>query len=86
MVRKKTTVYIEETLLRSAKVAAARTGKREYEVFEEALRQHLGFPGVVERIWSGISSDRAPDEAEAARIAGEELATVRAERSGRRAG
>ena len=37
MVRKKTTVYIDEALLRAAKVAAARSGKREYEVFEEAL-------------------------------------------------
>jgi hypothetical protein len=29
MARKKTTVYIDETLLRAAKVASARSGKRE---------------------------------------------------------
>lgn len=60
MSRKKTTVYIDETLLRAAKVAAARSGKREYEVFEDALRRHLGFAGTLERIWAGISPEDAP--------------------------
>jgi hypothetical protein len=86
MVRRKTTVYIDESLLRAAKIAAARSGKREYEVFEEALRRHLGFTDVVERIWAGISREEAPSEEEAARIAAEELAAVRAERAGRKAG
>lgn len=86
MTRKKTTVYIDEALLRAAKVAAARTGKREYEVFEDALRRHLGFAGTVERIWAGINPQDAPSEQEAARIAADELAAVRAERSPRQAG
>lgn len=86
MARRKTTVYIDEALLRAAKVAAARSGKREYEVFEEALQRHLGFAGAVERIWAGISPDEAPSEEEAARIAAEELAAMRAERSSRRTG
>lgn len=86
MTRKKTTVYIDEALLRAAKVAAARAGKREYEVFEDALRRHLGFAGTVERIWAGISPRDAPSEDEAARIVAEELAAVRAERSPRQAG
>jgi hypothetical protein len=77
MTRKKTTVYIDEALLRAAKVAAARTGKREYEVFEDALRRHLGFAGTVERIWAGISPQDAPSE-EAACIAAEELTAVHA--------
>jgi len=80
MARKKTTVYIDDELLRAAKVAAARSGKREYEVFEDALRQHLGLAGAIERIWAGISPQDAPSEQEAARIAAEELAAVRAER------
>jgi len=85
MARKKTTVYIDDALLRAAKVMAARSGKREYEVFEDALRQHLGLAGAVERIWSGLSPDDAPTEEEAARIADEELTTLRAEsRSARR--
>jgi len=84
MARGKTTVYIDESLLRAAKIAAARSGKREYEIFEEALRRHLGFTEVVERIWAGISPEAAPSEEEAARIAAEELAAVREERGGRR--
>ena len=39
--RKKTTVYVDEELLRSAKILAARTDRKEYEVFEEALRSYL---------------------------------------------
>lgn len=60
MARKKTTVYIEEDLLKAAKIAAARTGKRDYQVFEEALRQYLG-AGVVEKVWrrSRLSADQA---------------------------
>jgi hypothetical protein len=84
--RKKTTVYIDEALLRATKVAAARAGKREYEVFEDALARHLGLAGAVERIWSGISSQEAPSEEEAARAAAEELAAARAERTTRWAG
>ncbi len=86
MARKKTTVYIDESLLRAAKVAAARAGKHEYEIFEEALQRHLGLVGAVERVWQQIGPQDAPSEAEAARLANEELAAVRAERSNRRAG
>lgn len=84
--RKKTTVYIDETLLRATKVVAARSGKREYEVFEEAQRKHLGLADAVERIWAGISPAEAAGEEEATRVAAEELAAVRAERSTRRTG
>jgi hypothetical protein len=80
MARKKTTVYIEESLLRAAKIAAARSGKRVYEIFEEALSRHLGFTRAVENIWTGISPKDAPTEQEAAQIAAEELAVARAER------
>ena len=79
-------MYIDETLLRAAKVAAARSGKRQYEVFEEALRRHLGLAEAAERIWTGISPEEAASEEEAARVAAEELAAVRAERATRRAG
>jgi len=62
MERVKTTVYLQPDLLRAAKVEAARSGKKEYQVFEEALRSHLGFD-VVERIWakSGLSERAALD-------------------------
>lgn len=62
MERKKTTVYVEPGLLRAAKVEAARTGRREYEVFEDALRSYLGL-AVVERVWarSDLSEEEALD-------------------------
>ncbi|MGH3447110.1 MAG: hypothetical protein ACRDQA_02990 [Nocardioidaceae bacterium] len=86
MVRKKTTVYIDEDLLRAAKVAAARSGQREYEVFETALREHLSLAGTVERIWAGIDPGTLPDEEEAAGIAAEEIAAARSAPSNPRAG
>ena len=51
MTWKKTTVYLEPELLRAAKIEAARTGRREYEVFEAALRSYLGFE-VAARVWA----------------------------------
>jgi len=47
--KRKTTVYIEDDLLRAARVAAARSGKRDSQVVEEALRAHLGFE-LLERV------------------------------------
>jgi Arc/MetJ family transcription regulator len=41
-VRRKTTIYIEDDLLRAIKIAAERAGKRDYQVVEEALRAYLG--------------------------------------------
>lgn len=60
MSRAKTTVYIDEDVLRSARILAARTGKRDSDVVEEALRAHLGMD-VVERVRgrSDLSSEQA---------------------------
>lgn len=77
MARRKTTVYIDEDLLTAAKVAAARSHKHEYEVFEDALRRHLGLQEVVARVWSNLGAD-APREEESLRLAREELSAVRA--------
>jgi hypothetical protein len=38
----RTTVTIEDEVLRAVKVRAARTGRRDSEVIEEALRRELG--------------------------------------------
>lgn len=40
--KKKMTTYVDEDLLRSAKVVAAQTDRKVYEVFEEALKNYLG--------------------------------------------
>jgi hypothetical protein len=79
MARRKTTVYIDDELLTAAKVAAARSHKHEYEIFEEALRRHLGLQEVVERVWAGLG-DKALGEDEAQRVAAAEQRAARAEK------
>lgn len=72
MTRRKTTIYVDESLLRLAKVAAARSGKREYQIVEEALRSYLGL-AAVERAWSRSSLS----EEDALTLAYEELHRAR---------
>ena len=39
--RKKTTVYLDPELLRAVKVVAASSGRHDYEILEDAVRQYL---------------------------------------------
>ena len=73
--KRKVTLYVDEDVLRAARVRAARTDKRDSEVVEAALRAYLGFE-VVERVWA--RSDL--DEAAAMRLAVAETRAVRAEK------
>jgi len=56
MVKRKTTIYVDEDLLRGAKVLAARSGKKDYEVLEDALRSHLGLE-VLDRVRTRANLD-----------------------------
>jgi hypothetical protein len=60
----RTTVTLDERVLRAVRVQAARTGKRDSEVIEDALRRDLGLE-LLERIWSRNDLD----EEEAMRLA-----------------
>lgn len=51
MAKTRTTLTIDEDILRSARIAAANRGMKEGEIIEEALTRHLGI-GVFERIWA----------------------------------
>lgn len=53
---------IDEDVLRAVKVRAARTGKGESEVIEEALRKDLGLD-LMERLWARneMSEEEAMD-------------------------
>ena len=51
MSKVRTTLTIDEDVWRAVKVRAARTGKRDSEVIEAALRSELGFD-LLERIWA----------------------------------
>lgn len=78
MARKKATVYLDEELLRGAKIMAARTDRKDYEVFEEALRRYLGVE-VLEKVWA--RSDLT--EEEGLKVATDELDAMRRERADR---
>lgn len=56
MPKVRTTVTLDEEVSRAVKVKAARTGKRESEVIEEALRKDLGFD-LLERLWAKANLD-----------------------------
>lgn len=58
--KQKTTVYLEGDILRAARVTAARTGKRDSQVVEEALRAYLGVD-LLERVGerSGLNEEEA---------------------------
>lgn len=51
MPKTRTTLTIDSDVLRAVKVRAARTGKGESEVIEEAVRKDLGID-LMERLWS----------------------------------
>jgi len=50
MTRVRTTLTVDADVLRAVKVKAARTGKGDSEVIEEALRRDLGLD-LLERLW-----------------------------------
>lgn len=60
MPKARTTLTIDEEVLRAVKVRAAQSGKGDSEVIEEALRRDLGFE-LLERLWArgGITEDDA---------------------------
>ena len=64
MSKTRTTLTIDEETLRAVKVRAARTGKGDSEVIEEALRRHLGLD-LFDRLWAR----NALDEDEAVELA-----------------
>lgn len=64
MAKVRTTLTIDEDVLRAVKVRAARTSMGDSQVIEEALRRELGLD-LLERLWD---RNRMP-EGEAAELA-----------------
>lgn len=60
MPKTRTTLTIDDRVLRAVKVKAARTGKGDSEVIEDALRRDLGLD-LLDRVWarSELGSDEA---------------------------
>jgi len=62
MPKVRTTLTIDEEVLRAVKVRGARLGKGDGEVIEDALRRDLGFD-LLERLWQ--RNDLTEEEATA---------------------
>jgi hypothetical protein len=60
MAKTRTTLTIDEETLRAVKLRAARTGKGDSEVIEEALRRQLGLD-LLDRLWA--RNDLGEDDA-----------------------
>jgi hypothetical protein len=60
MAKVRTTLTIDEGVLRAVKVRGARTGKGDSEVIEEAVRRELGLD-LLERLWlrDDVGEDKA---------------------------
>jgi hypothetical protein len=77
--KQRATFSLDADVLRAARVAAARSGRRDSEVVEEALRHYLSI-GVIDEIWRrrpGDAQELSDDEA---------LALARDEQHAARAG
>jgi hypothetical protein len=67
MAKARTTITVDERVLRAVRVKAARSGRRDSDVIEEALRRDLGLE-LLEHVWESADLD----EDEALRVATEE--------------
>lgn len=75
MAKMRTTVTLDEDVYRAVKVKAARTGKRESQVIEDALRRDLDW---LDDVWARV---KAPiGEKEAMELAHSELHAMREEK------
>jgi gamma-glutamyl:cysteine ligase YbdK (ATP-grasp superfamily) len=76
MSKTRTTLTVDEDVLRAVRIKAARTGKRDSEVIEESLRRDLGLD-ALEEIWASV---RPAAEEEGLNLAYAELHAMRKER------
>lgn len=60
MSKVRTTLTVDDSVLKAVKVRAARTGRGDSEIIEEALRHHFGLD-LLERLWQ--TSDLTEDQA-----------------------
>jgi hypothetical protein len=77
MAKTRTTLTVDEDVLRAVRIKAARTGKRDSEVIEESLRRDLGL-GELEEIWARVKP--VPDAEDSLALAYEELHAMREEK------
>jgi len=56
MAKRKATVYLDEDVLREARIQAARTGQKDSELIEAAVRSYLGLD-VLDEVWARSDLD-----------------------------
>ena len=83
MAKTRVTLSIDDDVLRSARISAARKGKRDSELVEDALRDYLGF-GVIQRIQEKSEFKHLSEEAVEALIESEVYAPRAEQRAARR--
>lgn len=76
MSKTRTTVTLDEEVIRAVKIEAARSGRRDSQVIEDALRRDLGLE-ALEQLWANVSP---LDEKEGMELAATELDAMRRER------
>jgi Ribbon-helix-helix protein, copG family len=76
MTKTRTTVTLDEEVIRAVKLEAARSGRRDSEVIECSLRRDLGLD-ALEQLWANVSP---LPETEGMELAGAELGAMRRER------
>jgi gamma-glutamyl:cysteine ligase YbdK (ATP-grasp superfamily) len=76
MAKTRTTLTVDEEVLRAVRIKAARTGKRDSEVIEESLRRDLGL-STLQDIWAKVIPI---SEKEGLELAYSELDAMRRER------
>jgi hypothetical protein len=62
MAKARTTLTVDAEVLRAVRVRAARTGKADSQVIEEALRRDLGMD-LLTRVWAKNSMSEADAQA-----------------------
>jgi hypothetical protein len=76
MSKTRTTLTVDQEVLRAVRIKAARTGKRDSEVIEESLRRDLGLD-ALEEIWARV--EPLPEK-ESLDLANAELHAMRKEK------
>jgi len=77
MTKTRTTLTIDEDVLKAVKVRAARIGKGESEVIEDAVRRDLGLD-LMERLWA--RNDMSEEEAMELALEAQQAARLEAKR------
>jgi hypothetical protein len=75
MPKTRTTLTVDEDVLRAVRIKAARSGKRDSQVIEESLRRDLGLD-ELEEIWESV---RPVPEDEGMKLAVAEVHALREE-------